>query len=81
MSGRNSVSVNLDFTALTHDAPKEVGYPMQILDLVRADEEDHDARHLSGHYDELLSDFRRRMDCALKALREYEEAVRQGEYF
>jgi len=36
---------------------------------------------LNGHYDELLSDFRRRMDVALKALREYEEAVRQGEYF
>jgi len=36
---------------------------------------------LDGHYDELLSDFRRRMDTALQALREYEEAVRQGEYF
>jgi hypothetical protein len=36
---------------------------------------------LNGHYDELLCDFRRRMDTALKALREYEEAVRQGEYF
>lgn len=36
---------------------------------------------LNGHYDELLCDFRQRMDTALKALREYEEAVRQGEYF
>jgi hypothetical protein len=35
---------------------------------------------LDGHYDELLCDFRRRMDTALQALREYEEAVRQGEY-
>ena len=53
---------------------------MQILELVRANDEDTGARHLSGHYDELLSDFRSRMDTALKALREYEEAVRQGEY-
>lgn len=55
---------------------------MHALKLVRADDDDRvDARLLNGHYDELLTDFRRRMDTALKALREYEEAVRQGEYF
>jgi len=55
---------------------------MHALKLVRADDDDLvDARHLDGHYDELLTDFRRRMDTALKALRDYEEAVRQGEYF
>ena len=52
---------------------------MQILDLAEAND-DRDVRVLNGHYDELLSDFRRRMDTALKVLREYEEAVRQGEY-
>jgi hypothetical protein len=53
---------------------------MQILELTGANDDDSDVRPLSGHYDELLSDFRRRMDTALKALREYEEAVRQGEF-
>jgi hypothetical protein len=54
---------------------------MRRLELVRAnDDEVVDARLLNGHYDELLCDFRRRMDSALKALRDYEEAVRQGEY-
>jgi len=55
---------------------------MHALKLVRADDDDLvDARLLNGHYDELLTDFRRRMDTALKVLREYEEAVRQGDYF
>jgi hypothetical protein len=55
---------------------------MYALKLVRVDDDDLvDARLLNGHYDELLTDFRRRMDTALKALREYEEAVRQGDYF
>jgi hypothetical protein len=53
---------------------------MQILDMTRANDDDSAVTLLNGHYDELLSDFRRRMDQALKALREYEEAVRQGEY-
>ena len=55
---------------------------MQSLELAGAND-DHvvDVPLLHGHYDELLSDFRRRMDTALKALRDYEEAVRQGEYF
>lgn len=63
---------------------KQVGLiEMHMLELVGANDDavTVDARHLSGHYDELLSDFRRRMDTALQALREYEEAVRQGEYF
>jgi len=55
---------------------------MQALELAGAnDDEIVDTRLLCGHYDELLSDFRRRMDTALKALREYEDAVRQGDYF
>lgn len=55
---------------------------MHALKLVGAnDDEVIDARLLNGHYDELLTDFRRRMDTALKVLREYEEAVRQGDYF
>jgi len=55
---------------------------MHALRLVRANDDDVvDARLLNGHYDELLTDFRRRMDTALKVLREYEETVRQGEYF
>ncbi|MDB5446134.1 MAG: hypothetical protein JWQ97_1451 [Phenylobacterium sp.] len=53
---------------------------MAILDLARANDDEDDVGRLDGHYDELLTDFRRRMDTALKALREYEEAVRQGEY-
>jgi hypothetical protein len=55
---------------------------MHALELVGANDDGAvvDARLLNGHYDELLSDFRRRMDTALKALREYEEAVRLGEY-
>jgi hypothetical protein len=53
---------------------------MQILEFTGANDDSGEATLLSGHYDELLSDFRRRMDTALKALREYEEAVRQGEY-
>jgi hypothetical protein len=55
---------------------------MRMLQLVGANDDAVivDTRLLDGHYDELLSDFRRRMDTALKALREYEEAVRQGEY-
>jgi hypothetical protein len=54
---------------------------MGTLDLAGANDDDVvDTRLLNGHYDELLCDFRRRMDTALKALREYEEAVRQGEY-
>jgi hypothetical protein len=53
---------------------------MRILDLTGANDDETDVRLLHGHYDELLSDFRRRMDTALKALREYEDAVRQGEY-
>jgi hypothetical protein len=55
---------------------------MHALELVGANDDGVvvDTRLLTGHYDELLSDFRRRMDTALKALREYEEAVRQGEY-
>jgi hypothetical protein len=53
---------------------------MQILESARANDDDSAVTSLHGHYDELLSDFRRRMDLALKALREYEEAVRQGEY-
>jgi hypothetical protein len=56
---------------------------MRTLELAGANDDAvvGDTRLLSGHYDELLCDFRRRMDTALKALREYEEAVRQGEYF
>jgi hypothetical protein len=55
---------------------------MQSLELAGAnDDEVVDTRLLNGHYDELLCDFRRRMDTALKALSEYEEAVRQGDYF
>ena len=53
---------------------------MQILELARANDDETDVSALHGHYDELLCDFRRRMDNALRALREYEEAVRQGEY-
>jgi hypothetical protein len=55
---------------------------MRMLELVGANDDAVivDARLLHGHYDELLSDFRRRMDTALKALREYEEAVSQGEH-
>jgi hypothetical protein len=53
---------------------------MRILDLARANDDEIVIPLLNGHYDELLSDFRRRMDTALKALRDYEEAVRQGEY-
>jgi hypothetical protein len=55
---------------------------MQMLETLRAPDDNVviDNRLLNGHYDELLSDFRRRMDAALKVLREYEEAVRQGEY-
>lgn len=56
---------------------------MRMLELVRANDDASgvDPHVLNGHYDELLSDFRQRMDLALQALREYEEAVRQGEYF
>jgi hypothetical protein len=53
---------------------------MQILELTGANDEGRERRPLNGQYDELLTDFRRRMDRALKALRDYEEAVRQGEY-
>jgi hypothetical protein len=56
---------------------------MRMLELV-GDNDDAvvvDTRVLTGHYDELLSDFRRRMDLALKVLREYEDAVRQGEVY
>jgi hypothetical protein len=54
---------------------------MRTLELVRANDDDVvDTRLLNGHYDELLCDFRRRMDTALKVLREYEDAVRQGEH-
>jgi hypothetical protein len=53
---------------------------MQILDGARADDDESAVTLLHGHYDELLSDFRRRMDVALRALRDYEEAVRQGEH-
>jgi hypothetical protein len=53
---------------------------MQILDIAGANDDELDVKVLNGHYDELLTDFRRRMDTALKALRDYEEAVRQGEY-
>jgi len=52
---------------------------MQILDLPGAKDDDIRITFLRGHYEELLSDFRRRMDTALKALRDYEEAARQGE--
>ena len=55
---------------------------MRTLELNRANDDDVvDARFLYGHYEELLCDFRRRMDVALKVLREYEEAARQGECF
>ena len=54
---------------------------MQQVDLAGANDDDVVASQLNGHYEELLSDFRRRMDTALRALRDYEEAVRQGEYF
>jgi hypothetical protein len=53
---------------------------MQLIEFADRQDDRRDARLLDGHYDELLSDFRRRMDTALQALREYEEAVRQGEY-
>lgn len=55
---------------------------MQALDMAGANDDDVVAAPLlNGHYDELLCDFRRRMASALKALREYEESVRQGDYF
>ena len=55
---------------------------MQAVDFAGANDDDVVvAPLLNGHYEELLSDFRRRMASALKVLREYEEAVRQGEYF
>ena len=38
-----------------------------------------DARLLFRQDDELLTDFRRRMDSALQILREHEEAARLGE--
>jgi hypothetical protein len=53
---------------------------MQILELATANDDGADITLLNGHYDELLCDFRQRMDTALKALREYEEAVRQGDH-
>lgn len=53
---------------------------MQILELTRANDDDRCVSLLNGHYDELLSDFRQRMDLALKALRDYEDAVRLGEH-
>lgn len=52
-----------------------------MVTFTAANEEVVEPRSLDGHYEELLSDFRRRMDTALQALRDYEEAVRQGEYF
>lgn len=53
---------------------------MLLQTLGPANDDGVETRLLDGHYDELLCDFRQRMDTALKALREYEEAVRQGEY-
>lgn len=54
---------------------------MRMLELAGANDDTVvDTRLLHGHYDELLTDFRRRMDTALKALREYEEAVSLGEH-
>jgi hypothetical protein len=53
---------------------------MQILELATANDDDTGVTLLNGHYDELLCDFRQRMDTALRALRQYEEAVRQGEH-
>jgi hypothetical protein len=53
---------------------------MAFLELAGANDDHETVTLLHGHYDELLSDFRRRMDTALKALREYEEAVRLGEH-
>lgn len=54
---------------------------MQSVDFAGANDDDHVAASLLNcHYEELLSDFRKRMTSALKALREYEEVVRQGDY-
>lgn len=55
---------------------------MRTLELTRANDDDViDARLLNGHDDELLSDFRQRMDSALKVLREYEEVARRRDDF
>lgn len=55
---------------------------MRTAEMTRANDDDVvDARLHYGHYDELLSDFRRRMDSALEVLRAQEEAARQGDYF
>lgn len=55
---------------------------MRTLELNRANDDDVvDARLLFGHDDELLTDFRRRMDCALQILAEHKEAARQQEGF
>jgi hypothetical protein len=55
---------------------------MNPVDLAGANDDDVVAAPLlNGHYEDLLSDFRRRMATALKVLREYEDAVRQGDYF
>jgi hypothetical protein len=53
---------------------------MRTLELDRAsDDVVVDARLLFRQEDELLTDFRRRMDFALQILREQEEAARLGE--
>lgn len=55
---------------------------MRAQEMTRAnDDEIVDARLHYGHDDELLSDFRRRMDSALEILRAQEEAAHQGDYF
>lgn len=55
---------------------------MRRLQLARANDDGVvDARLLFRQDDELLVDFRRRMDSALKVLREHEEAARRQESF
>ena len=55
---------------------------MRTLQLDRAnDDAVVDARLLFGRDDELLTDFRRRMESALEVLREHEEAARRREDF
>lgn len=55
---------------------------MRTLEMTRANDDDVvDARQHYGHDDELLSDFRRRMDSALEVLRAQEEAACRGDHF
>ena len=52
---------------------------MQALDLAGANDDFGVTRIPLGHDDDLLSDFRQRLDRALKMLRDHEDATRPGE--